>query len=511
VPSPLPSTDLAIQGPGLVQAVHGETIVYTLTMRNNGPAPATGIVLTDVLPPGLIPLWTQPAYPECGRQGRSVSCDAGDLREGDALTMTLDLSVGGAGTAATGGQLAGVTWSPSQPLCAIDRGSTASIVTCRLARLQPGAGMNVRLGVGVDRATTGALVHDVSVVANEADVERSNNHATVTLTLGAEDPVPSESPRGIAALASADLVVHADGPVSVIAGEPFTYTYAITNRGALDATGVRFENVVPPATILDAYAPALPRCRQRDDALLCSLRDPDSGATITFTMVITGHAGQPMELGLDPLMPGWPVCTVLKEKPWLHIVTCELGTLRPGQATHVQLTFIATGVNERMMTNTASVGTNDADANPSDNLKTATIAVQVRADVSLWSSMPAPVVGGETLSYTLAAGNLGPSDADVVLTDTLPVGVRFVSAASSRGDDCRAERDQDTGGTLVCKLGRLSGGETATVRVLVEVDESLTMPGEILHSTGVVAKQADPNPDNNQLTQVIPVTPEADD
>jgi uncharacterized repeat protein (TIGR01451 family) len=218
-----------------------------------------------------------------------------------------------------------------------------------------------------------------------------------------------------------------------------------------------------------------------------------------------------MDLALDSLMPGWPICTVLKEKPWLHILTCELGTLKPGQATHVQLALIATGVNERMMSNTASVGANHADANPRDNTNTAAIAVQVRADVSLWSSRPAPVVAGETLSYTLTAGNLGPSDADVILTDTLPVGVRFLSAASSRGDDCRAELAGPESDVIVCNLGRLSGGETAAVTVLVAADESLTLPGEILHSARVVGKQADPNPENNQLTQVIPVSREVDD
>jgi uncharacterized repeat protein (TIGR01451 family) len=164
-----------------------------------------------------------------------------------------------------------------------------------------------------------------------------------------------------------------------------------------------------------------------------------------------------------------------------------------------------------MMTNTASVGANDADANPLDNTNTAAIAVQVRADVSLWSSIPAPVVAGKTLSYTLTTGNLGPSDADVILTDTLPVGVRFVSAASSRGDDCHAEREEDMGDTIVCNLGRLGGGETVAVDIAVTLDESLALPGEILHSAVVVARQADPNPDNNQLTQVIPVSHEVDD
>jgi uncharacterized repeat protein (TIGR01451 family) len=213
-----------------------------------------------------------------------------------------------------------------------------------------------------------------------------------------------------------------------------------------------------------------------------------------------------MEMHLDPLMPGWPMCTVLKERTHLHIVKCELGVLRPDQATHVQLGLIARGVQERAMVNTASVSANEVEWNTLDNGITTTTAVQVRADLSLWSSVSGPAVAGKTLSYTLAAVNLGPSDADVILTDTLPMGTRLISATSSRGDDCRAEPEEPTTDTIICKLGRLSSGETVTVTIAVVVDESLTLVEEIFHSARVVAEQADPNPGNNELTQIIPLT-----
>jgi uncharacterized repeat protein (TIGR01451 family) len=429
----------------------------------------------------------------------------GDLRESDAITFTLDLSIGGTDTPTTGTQLAGVKWGLSGPACAIDRGATSPQVECRLDSLQPGGEAVVSFGVGVDAGASGALVHTASAVSHEADTNESNNRATFTVTLGAEGPVSSEPVSGITAPLATDLVLQAAGPTSVIAGQPFTYTYTITNRGALDATGVRFENPIPPATILDGYALTLPRCRQREDALLCTLRDLDSGETITFTLVITGHAGQPMEMGLDPLAPGWPICTLLKEKPWLHIVTCDLGTLKPDQATHVQLALTATGVNERMMTNTASVGAKETTPGSLGNTSTTTITVQVSADVLVRAAPAGSAVAGEMLSYTLTTVNLGPSDADVLLTDTLPEGTRFVSAASSRGDDCRAEPAGPAADTIVCNLGRLSRDETVTVDVVVAVDESLTAVEEIVHSARVVSKQPDPHLANNMLTRTIPV------
>jgi len=300
------AADLALQVPGPVQVVPGGTTIYAVTLHNRGPALATGVVLTDVLPRDAIPLWTQPAQPVCGRHGRNVSCDLGDLRGSDAATVTLDLSVAGAETPITDVQLAEVA----------------------------------------------------------PDISMS------TMTVG---PTVTPTPT------TTDLVLQADGPSSVIAGQPFTYTYTVTNRGALDATGVRFEDVVPPDTNLFAYAPGLPLCEGRDDVLTCYLRDLDSNETLTFTLVITGHAGQPMKMGLDPLMPGWPMCIVVKERTWQHVVHCELGRLKPGQATRVQLVLVAIGVRERMTANTASVSANEIDLNPLDNTNTATINVQAES------------------------------------------------------------------------------------------------------------------------------------
>jgi uncharacterized repeat protein (TIGR01451 family) len=521
----LPSAaDLAIQVPGPVQVVPGETSIYTLTIRNHGPAPATGIMLTDVLPKGVIPVWTQAAQPLCGRQERNVSCDMGNLRGSDAATVTLDLSVGGAETLITGTQLSGVALDLPAPTCAIDQDSIQPHVTCRLSNLEPGADVQMRIGVGLDARITplrsGSLVHTATVTANEADANLSNNRATFTMAVGPSASLRTGAAKPMAATAistTTDLILQADGPSSVIAGQPFTYTFTITNRGALDATGLSFEDVLPSTTILNAYAPGLPLCEQRDDALTCYLRDLDTGETITFTLAITGHAGQPMKMELDPLMPGWPICSVLKERTYLHIVNCELGVLKPGQATHVQLTLIAIGVQERTIANTVSVSANEAELNPLDNTITSTITVQVKADLSLWSAISGPAVAGKTLSYTLTVANIGPSIADdVVLTDTVPVLVgepeptrtSLVSAVPSQGDDCRIERDDTSPDAVICDLGRLSGGETATVTIVVAVDESLTpaLAESIVHSARVVAGQVDPDPSNNELTESIPVS-----
>jgi uncharacterized repeat protein (TIGR01451 family) len=124
------------------------------------------------------------------------------------------------------------------------------------------------------------------------------------------------------------------------------------------------------------------------------------------------------------------------------------------------------------------------------------------------------VIAGKPLSYTLTVANLGPSDADgVVLTDTLPMSTRLVSAAPSQGDDCQVERQNAMTSAVVCRLGELNGGETATVTIVLAIDESLSpaLAERIIHFTQVVSGQTDPNLSNNELQESIPVSAGAKD
>ncbi|MGD2148700.1 MAG: DUF11 domain-containing protein, partial [Anaerolineae bacterium] len=402
--------------------------------------------------------------------------------------------------------LAGLGWELNGPACAVERRAHVANFWCHLAKLEPGEEAQVHFSVAVDAGITGPLLHTASVAANEDDTSPWDNHAVFTVTVGAGLAGPTEPEGASAAFVATDLSVEADGPTRIIAGQPFSYSYTISNHGPAQATSVAFEDALPPATTLLAFSPRPPRCERGDESLTCYVQDPGGRETVTFTLAISEHDGQPMRVDLDPLMPGWPICTVLKEREHLHIVKCELGGLSPGQSMQVELGLVAGGVLERTIANTGSATAAEVDKNPVDNTATVTTTVRVSADVSLQSEVAGLSVAGDTLSYTLAAVNRGPSDADVVLTDRLPAGSRLISATCSRGDDCRVEKQGPADDTIICRLGRLSSGDTITVEVVAAIREPLVSVGELSHSARVEADQPDPNSGNNEITECVPLT-----
>jgi uncharacterized repeat protein (TIGR01451 family) len=364
---------------------------------------------------------------------------------------------------------------------------------------------------------SGQLVSTATVHAAQADNDYSSNLAVYTTTLTTSEPAPAETEGAEAAglfTSTSNLLVVSSAPTTVIAGLPFTYVYTITNAGTADVTNVRFENAVPPATILNGYAPGIAPCSWREGTVTCFMRDLATGETITITLVASGHSGQQLLMWLDPLMPGWPMCYLLKERDYLHIVTCELGGLRAGQSTRVRVGFTAMGVQERIMGNMATVRALGTAMNSVTNSNVTTITVLTRADVGVWAEPEGHVTEIGVFSYTLTANNYGPSDAaNVLLTDTLPAGTNLVSIDPGLGVDCTIVPSGLDSTTLGCRVGRLISGEAFTVTISVVLDRLLPLdPGDsITHTARITADQIDPNASNNEIAEFITVGSSSED
>ena len=123
------------------------------------------------------------------------------------------------------------------------------------------------------------------------------------------------------------------------------------------------------------------------------------------------------------------------------------------------------------------------------------------ADLSITKSdSPDPVNAGATLTYTIIVSNAGPANAEnVVVTDTLPTGVTFVSTSGCA--------ESPAGGVPACSLGIIPAGSSKQYTITVTTPPS---GGEINNSATVSSSTIDPNNENNTASQQTTVTAVAD-
>ena len=485
--------DLAVEFNPVTEEGSSKKNIYSLTVHNLGPGLATDILITHLFPSGTNAEQIHLLQPICQLQENQVVCDVGEAQADGSMAVTLDLSSGPDHPVSPEIQPSRSSPSIALPICSFDQLTDQPIrLMCRLESLEPGRQTRIRMKLDPDIEPG---IHTSSAAATQIDPDPSNNtgSATIALTPAASGLLP-------------DLKVQATGPAAVVAGQPFTYTYLVINQGTQPATEVTFDDPIPPVLRLNSFAPGLPFCEQKGDTLTCSLVDPDSGKKATFTLTVSGNERHPIRMDVDPLVPGWPLCYVLKEQEYLQTLHCALGTLQPGQSTHVRLDMSAIGVQEKTTMNTVVVQANEPDLAPADNTNSTNIMVQVRADLLVHAAPPKWSATEKTLSYVIDVQNLGPSAADgSMLTGTLPAGTQIVSANPALGRACQVK----VGNTLACNLAYIKSGETATLTLVLNVEDGSAPQNQaeaFLRSLRAVSKALDLNPDNNVIVSPITIS-----
>lgn len=126
----------------------------------------------------------------------------------------------------------------------------------------------------------------------------------------------------------------------------------------------------------------------------------------------------------------------------------------------------------------------------------------ILSDLSITKAdSPDPVTAGQTLTYTLAVTNSGPSATTAVtVTDTLPPGVTFVSATASPGTCMEAAS------VVTCELGNLANGASATIIIEVTVDSAAACGSSLPNSAVVAGNVSDPNSGDNSASADTTVT-----
>ena len=120
------------------------------------------------------------------------------------------------------------------------------------------------------------------------------------------------------------------------------------------------------------------------------------------------------------------------------------------------------------------------------------------ADVGITLSAPNKVSPGGTLTYSITVTSAGKVTAtDVVVSDALPVGTVFASAAASQGTI--AAPPIGSNGTVTVNLGNLANGAKATISIVATV--TAADGAELSDTATVIATTQDLNSSNNSATK----------
>jgi large repetitive protein len=286
-------------------------------------------------------------------------------------------------------------------------------------------------------ATASAAPTITVVVTAPAEAASLSNTASVSSTTADPDPTNNSSTVPTGVTASADLSIVKTGPAHVDSGGTITYTLTVSNAG------------------------------------------PSAAADLTVTDTLPGVVTFVSATGT-----GWTCSTAFPT------VTCTSTALASGASTTIAVVVTAP-VGSTALLNTATVGSTTPDPTPSNNTSSAPTQVAGSADLSIVKTGPASVTAGTNVAYTIAVSNAGPDDAvSVVMVDTLPPGVTFVSV-SGAGWTCTHAGNV----SVTCTRPVLTSGANAPLISLVVTAPATA--GPLVNRATVASSTTDPTPANN--------------
>ncbi|PYQ27173.1 MAG: hypothetical protein DMF56_21685 [Acidobacteria bacterium] len=443
----------------------GQSISYTLTVANAGPATATNINVTDT-PTNLT------ITNVSGACASFSPCIIASLASGANTVINVTATINAAGAFDNSTTVSGTETDPNpgdNTDSTNNGGTAAASADVSVVKTLTTAGPFV---VGQSIGYTLTVANGGPSTATNITVTDTPTNLTITNVSGA---CTSFSPCIIASLAS--------GANTVI-----TVTATINAAGAFDnvATANGTESDPNPGNNTDSTGNGGTAAASADVSVVKTLTTAgpySAGQSISYTLTVA-NAGPstatnvqvtdtPTNLTLTNLSGGG--CSL----PF----PCTIPSINSGA--NVVLTVTATINAAGAFDNSTTVSATETDPNTNNNSDSSgnggTAAAS--ADVSMVKTLTTagPFIAGQSISYTLTVANAGPSTAtNINVTDTpANLTITNVSGACTSFSPC-----------IIASLA--SGANT-----VITVTATIIAPGAFDNSATATATETDPNPGNN--------------
>ncbi len=476
----------------------GGNVIYTITVRNTGPAGATGIVAREQLPAGLTFVSATPS------QG-TYDAATGNWAVGalaNAATATLNLTATVMGTQPII-NVAEITKSDQfDPNSTPNNGAAgendqaAATITPQYADLRtsktvdnPQPGNNEGITFTVEVINSGNAVA-TNVVVNDA--------LPAGLTFDGASASQGSYVSGTGVWTAGTLAVGARATLTinatyVAAGQKVTNTARATSDLPDPNPADNIASVTVPAEIADLSL----------TKIVTSAR-PQVGGEITF-LVTVRNAGPDAarQVKVRDQMPAGLIYLASTPSQGSYIAATgmwDVGTIANGGNATLSLrarVLIATaGQNVAEITNSAQFDPNSVPNNTvaaENDQASAAFTPQVsNLSVTKTANNLNPVPG-TNFAYTIRVANSGPDAAtNVLVAEALPSGITFGSASATQGS-----YDAAAG---VWTVGTLANGANATLTLNV----TYTGPGVVINTATASADQFDPDTTDNAGRIAVP-------
>ncbi|MBA4180760.1 MAG: hypothetical protein C0506_09250 [Anaerolinea sp.] len=415
-------------------------LTYSFVVGNSGIADATGVVVRDPLPAGMI--------------FDSYSTDAGFT-------------------------------------CSVDAGN---VVTCSGGTIPAEQIRNLAFRL-VAPPTLGIITNTVTVDPNNSifEPDETNNTATTTTNVAtgvdlvvwksdsnAVDPPGVGAPTLIPGT-STDL---GDGYDPIATSGTQTVTIYVDNVGTQDTTGIRLRDTLPAGTrFLSVIADPL-------HGFTCAHNGAPTGGVVEcvggFLLGTESEFYDPA--GSAPAGPGDDFATIKIR----FFARPEVGTMHNEVRVDPLNEIAEANELNNLATDETTVTVGNADRGAYHQLKVAKTQTSPGAN--------GPVATNGIVVYDLEVSNLGTDPiSNVVVRDTLPSGTRFIEVKDAAGNTADAfscvHDGSATGGVITCTGGDFNGSIN-TIPGVSGVVRHITVTAFAPNTPGTITNQADVDPNN---------------
>ena len=424
----------------------GETFTYTISATNGGPNTATNVQVTDQLPTGVTYVSSQPA----GVYNPSTGIwTVGDIASGSTATLQVMATATTPGAKVNSAEVTAVDQSdvdstPGNGVASEDDQASVSItpasadlsLTKTVDDSNPNVGQQVTFNISV--------MNDGPDAASAIDI-RDTLPSGLTFVSASPGSGTFNSSTGVwsvptlAANGSATLAIQAN--VDNIGDKTNTAEILTSSQNDPDSTPGNND----PTEDDQASAVLSPELVDLALSKVVDEANPNVGDTIAYTLSLTND-GPSTATGVQvtDLLPA--ALSFASALPSIGTYNAsngiwEVGSVAPGATP--TLVINATVGDTEGVTNSAEVTAidqPDSDSTPGNDIAgeddQASVAFNTQiADLSLTKTVDNETPGrDDPVNFTLTLSNAGPSTAtDVVVSDLLPAGLRFVSANPSIG------------------------------------------------------------------------------